>query len=94
MQATLDLLRGLGVANLLSDDSARRAPLLAFWKRQLATIVTPSTTGTPPTAGNPSTTGTPPTTGNPSTIIDPSSVVTPSRTEGTPRQPTEAPWST
>jgi AcrR family transcriptional regulator len=35
IQATLDLLRGLGVANLLSDDSARRAPLLREWKRQL-----------------------------------------------------------
>lgn len=41
VQATLDLLRGLGVANLLSDDSARRAALLDAWKRQLATIVNP-----------------------------------------------------
>ena len=41
VQATLDLLRGLGVANLLSDDSARRAALLATWKRQLATLLTP-----------------------------------------------------
>ncbi|MEE6307457.1 TetR/AcrR family transcriptional regulator [Plantactinospora veratri] len=40
IQATLDLLRGLGVANLLSDDSTRRAALLAIWKRQLAAIVT------------------------------------------------------
>jgi AcrR family transcriptional regulator len=39
VQATLDLLRGLGVANLLSDDSHRREQLLAGWKRQLATIV-------------------------------------------------------
>lgn len=39
VQATLDLLRGLGVANLLSDDSARRGALLAAWKRQLATII-------------------------------------------------------
>jgi AcrR family transcriptional regulator len=39
VQATLDLLRGLGVANLLADDSARRAQLLAAWKRQLAHIV-------------------------------------------------------
>jgi AcrR family transcriptional regulator len=39
VQATLDLLRGLGVANLLSDDSARRIALLGAWKRQLATIV-------------------------------------------------------
>lgn len=41
VQATLDLLRGLGVANLLNDDSARRAALLATWKRQLATLLTP-----------------------------------------------------
>jgi AcrR family transcriptional regulator len=41
VQATLDLLRGLGVANLLSDDTARRTALLAVWKRQLATILYP-----------------------------------------------------
>jgi len=35
VQATLDLLRGLGVANLLSDDTRRRDRLLAGWKRQL-----------------------------------------------------------
>jgi AcrR family transcriptional regulator len=35
VQATLDLLRGLGVANLLTDDSHRRARLLAVWKHQL-----------------------------------------------------------
>jgi AcrR family transcriptional regulator len=39
VQATLDLLRGLGVANLLSDDSHRREQLLAAWKRQLATVM-------------------------------------------------------
>jgi AcrR family transcriptional regulator len=39
VQATLDLLRGLGVANLLNDDSHRRAQLLSAWKRQLATIL-------------------------------------------------------
>jgi AcrR family transcriptional regulator len=39
VQATLDLLRGLGVANLLSDDSRRRRVLLAAWKRQLATVL-------------------------------------------------------
>jgi AcrR family transcriptional regulator len=39
VQATLDLLRGLGVANLLSDDSHRREQLLAAWKRQLAAVV-------------------------------------------------------
>jgi AcrR family transcriptional regulator len=41
VQATLDLLRGLGVANLLSDDSARRTALLNTWKRQLATMLDP-----------------------------------------------------
>ncbi|MFD0820837.1 TetR/AcrR family transcriptional regulator [Micromonospora zhanjiangensis] len=40
VQATLDLLRGLGVANLLSDDSARRGALLDTWKRQLAAMLT------------------------------------------------------
>jgi AcrR family transcriptional regulator len=39
VQATLDLLRGLGVANLLSDDSHRREQLLGTWKRQLATMI-------------------------------------------------------
>ncbi|HEY3008610.1 MAG TPA: TetR/AcrR family transcriptional regulator [Micromonosporaceae bacterium] len=39
VQATLDLLRGLGVANLLSDDSARRRALLAAWKHQLSTLL-------------------------------------------------------
>ncbi|HZN73505.1 MAG TPA: TetR/AcrR family transcriptional regulator [Micromonosporaceae bacterium] len=39
VQATLDLLRGLGVANLLSDDSRRRRALLTTWKRQLATVL-------------------------------------------------------
>ncbi|MEN3359659.1 MAG: hypothetical protein V7637_3641 [Mycobacteriales bacterium] len=36
VQATLDLLRGLGVANLLTDDTARRTRLLRVHKRQLA----------------------------------------------------------
>jgi hypothetical protein len=35
VQATLDLLRGLGVANLLTDDTQRRDAVLAEWKRQL-----------------------------------------------------------
>jgi AcrR family transcriptional regulator len=39
VQVTLDLLRGLGVANLLNDDSHRRDQLLSAWKRQLATIL-------------------------------------------------------
>jgi AcrR family transcriptional regulator len=39
VQATLDLLRGLGVANLLSDDSHRRGQLLSAWKRQLRELL-------------------------------------------------------
>jgi AcrR family transcriptional regulator len=39
VQATLDLLRGLGVANLLTDDTHRRTQLLAAWKPQLAAIL-------------------------------------------------------
>ncbi|QOC89950.1 TetR/AcrR family transcriptional regulator [Micromonospora craniellae] len=44
VQTTLDLLRGLGVANLLSDDSTRRAALLHAWKHQLATLLTSTST--------------------------------------------------
>lgn len=39
VQATLDLLRGLGVANLLSDDSRRRRALLAAWTHQLSQLL-------------------------------------------------------
>jgi AcrR family transcriptional regulator len=39
VQATLDLMRGLGVASLLTDDSARRGRLLAEWTRQLERTV-------------------------------------------------------
>ncbi|MEV4755779.1 TetR/AcrR family transcriptional regulator [Micromonospora sp. NPDC049559] len=42
VQATLDLLRGLGVANLLTDDTARRTALLEAWKRQLAALLAPA----------------------------------------------------
>jgi AcrR family transcriptional regulator len=35
VQSTLDLLRGLGVANLLTDDAPRREALLASWKDTL-----------------------------------------------------------
>ncbi|MET7748575.1 TetR/AcrR family transcriptional regulator [Micromonospora sp. NPDC005367] len=41
VQATLDLLRGLGVANLLTDDTVRRTALLTTWKQQLSTLLTP-----------------------------------------------------
>jgi AcrR family transcriptional regulator len=39
VQATLDLLRGLGVTSLLTDDPARRARLLRVHKRQLAAVL-------------------------------------------------------
>jgi AcrR family transcriptional regulator len=42
VQATLDLLRGLGVANLLSDDTPRRRRILAAWTGQLATVLRPA----------------------------------------------------
>ncbi len=35
VQATLDLVRGLGLANTISDDSARRRRILAAWARTL-----------------------------------------------------------
>lgn len=35
VQATLDLLRGLGLADILADDTARRAQLLRQWARLL-----------------------------------------------------------
>jgi hypothetical protein len=41
VQATLDLLRGLGVANLLSDDKARRDTVLAGWKQYLVDVLRP-----------------------------------------------------
>jgi AcrR family transcriptional regulator len=39
IQATLELLRGLGVANLLSDDSARRSAVLASWTHHLESVL-------------------------------------------------------
>jgi AcrR family transcriptional regulator len=41
VQATLDLLRGLGVADLLSDDSARRRAILAVWRERLRDLLEP-----------------------------------------------------
>jgi len=35
VQATLDLARGLGLANLLTDDTARRRHIAAQWTRVL-----------------------------------------------------------
>jgi AcrR family transcriptional regulator len=39
VQATLDLLRGLGVAALLTDDTARRNRVLTQWSHQLAALL-------------------------------------------------------
>jgi AcrR family transcriptional regulator len=39
VQVTLDLLRGLGVASLLTDDTPRRTQLLAAWKQQLTKLL-------------------------------------------------------
>ena len=39
VQTTLDLLRGLGVASLLTDDSARRTRLLASWTTHLSEVL-------------------------------------------------------
>lgn len=48
VQATLDLARGLGLANLLSDDTARRAKIVRQWARmveaELASAAEPVTT--------------------------------------------------
>ncbi|MFI6577349.1 TetR/AcrR family transcriptional regulator [Nocardiopsis sp. NPDC050513] len=42
VQATLDLARGLGLANLLSDDSARRRGIVRQWARMLDQALGPS----------------------------------------------------
>lgn len=39
IQATLELMRGLGVASLLSDDTARRQAILHGWSHQLASVL-------------------------------------------------------
>jgi AcrR family transcriptional regulator len=46
VQATLDLARGLGLANLLTDDSRRRARIAAQWARTLdLALLDPDRTG-------------------------------------------------
>lgn len=40
-QATLDLARGLGLADTLSDDSRRRAQVVATWTSQLVAALSP-----------------------------------------------------
>lgn len=42
IQATLDLARGLGLANLLTDDSARRRGIVAQWARMLDVALAPT----------------------------------------------------
>jgi len=39
VQATLDLARGLGLADLLSDDSARRVGVVRQWSRTLDSVL-------------------------------------------------------
>ncbi|WP_067468976.1 TetR/AcrR family transcriptional regulator [Actinomadura macra] len=42
VQATLDLVRGLGLADLLTDDSTRRDRLLHQWAETLDTVLSPA----------------------------------------------------
>ena len=42
LQATLDLARGLGLANLLTDDSARRGGIVTQWARMLDAALVPA----------------------------------------------------
>lgn len=42
VQATLDMARGLGLAGVLADDSARRAPIVRQWARMLDTALSQS----------------------------------------------------
>jgi len=46
VQATLDLVRGLGLATTISDDARRRRRILDQWARTLDAALTPSTTPT------------------------------------------------
>jgi hypothetical protein len=39
IQTTLELLRGLGVANLLSDDTVRRRSVLTAWTKHLEAVL-------------------------------------------------------
>ena len=46
LQTTLDLARGLGLADVLSDDSARRDKIVRFWAHTLDTVL--DAAGAPP----------------------------------------------
>jgi len=53
VQATLDMARGLGLAALLSDDTARRTRVLREWARTLDQVLPPTTAAAKETsAGN------------------------------------------
>jgi AcrR family transcriptional regulator len=45
VQATLDLVRGLGLAGVLTDDSRRRRRILRQWARTLDTVLDPGGAG-------------------------------------------------
>jgi AcrR family transcriptional regulator len=45
VQATLDLARGLGLANVLTDDSHRRAPVVRQWAAMLETTIASARSG-------------------------------------------------
>nr|WP_041451408.1 TetR/AcrR family transcriptional regulator [Hoyosella subflava] len=51
VQATLDMARGLGLADVLTDDSRRRSQIVATWAQHLSTALTrvraPSAAGAP-----------------------------------------------
>ena len=54
VQATLDLVRGLGLASTISDDSARRRRILREWADVLDTALSAPVDPPPPTtAGTP-----------------------------------------
>ncbi|RAY11173.1 TetR/AcrR family transcriptional regulator [Actinomadura craniellae] len=42
VQATLELIRGLGLADILTDDSARRTRILTQWARTLDSVLGPA----------------------------------------------------
>jgi AcrR family transcriptional regulator len=50
VQATLDLVRGLGLANTITDDTGRRKRILDQWARVLDDQLRPGTTGQEATA--------------------------------------------
>jgi hypothetical protein len=49
VQATLDLVRGLGLADTLADDGARRARILDRWAEVLDATLRPGSPGSPGT---------------------------------------------